>query len=161
MSTDQEPLVPRPDTYDDTFVTIDGATSTLTLKHYLLVKPTLKVHIPDLLYIRPASEVVKRIGLRPQGISLSGILWARDWHRGGAIVGPRSGYERSFVIKVKGHRLRNGFSVKDPEKFLQVLKHVCPGVTNAAMGAQEAEEIRTETGRELETAGEDVETNDL
>ena len=139
MNTDHEPLVPKLDTYDDSFVTINGATNTLTLKHFLLVKPTLEVHIPSLIYIRRAKDVVGRIGVKPQGLSLSGILWARDWSRGGAIIGRRSGYEKSFVIKVQGDKFRRGFSVEDPETFLAVLERVRPGVTRTAMAASSDE----------------------
>ena len=136
MSTGHEPLVQSLDTYDDRFVTINGATSTLTLKHfYLIIEPTLEVHIPSLIYICPARDVVGRFGLKTQGLTLNGIWWARDWSRGGAVIGCGQGYERSFVIKVQGAKLRRGFSVEDPEAFLAVLERVRPGITRAATAA--------------------------
>ncbi|KAF8586662.1 hypothetical protein K439DRAFT_923248 [Ramaria rubella] len=150
---DREPLLPRSDSlsYDDRFVTVDPATSTLTLKNYLLTKPKLHVNIPSMLYIQPASEVVRRIELKPQGLSLiSGIMWARDWSRGSAIRGFKSGYEKSFVIKAKGDKLRIGFSVENPTRFLEMLEQVCPGVTRATMGEEEEADIRSETEGELE-----------
>jgi hypothetical protein len=89
----------------------------LTIKQYYLVTPTHVVHIPSLLYIRPAREVVRRIGLEQYGLSITSILWAGDWRRGGSITGPLSGYEKSFVIKAKGDWLRRGFSVEDRGQF--------------------------------------------
>jgi len=162
MTTDHEPLVPKLDTYDDCFVTIDGATSTLTVKHFLLIKPTLKVHIPSLIYIRRAKDVVGRIGVKPQGLSLSGILWARTGVGGGAIIGRRSGYEKSFVIKVQGDKFRRGFSVEDPETFLAVLERVRPGVTRVAMAAS-SDQGRDGAAAQCESAGvkERSEPNDL
>ena len=124
---DQNTLVETPDEYDDCFVHIDGATATLTLKRYLAHQPTRKVHIPSLFYIRSAKKAVSRIGIRRQGISLSGVLWACDEERGDVVTGPRSGYGQSFVIKAQGDRLRRGFSVEDPAKFLAVLKGMYPG----------------------------------
>ena len=139
---DNEPLVPK------------GSLSQMTrlecmhVNHhtrYILVKPTHLVHIPDLLDIRPASEVVIRLGLHPYDLSMNGIIWAGDWSRGDVITGPRSGYEK--VINAKDDKLRRGLSVEDPEQFLAMLKRLYPGITNAAMGEQEEAEVRSERSR--------------
>ena len=140
-----DPVAIKFATYDDTFVNINGETSMLTLKNYRLNKPTLKVHIPSLIYIYAAPSLVTRFSVKPQGLSLSGILWAQDWSRGGAIIGPRSGYERSFLMLAHGHKLQRGFSIEDPEKFFAVLERVRPGWGAVAAGRGRDQ---AETGRE-------------
>jgi len=136
MSDDQDPLIPKLN-YNDRFVNIDGQTKTLTLKNYCFLRATLKLYIPSLLYIRRASDAVRRIGIELQGLSIDGIIWALDWRRGTWITGPASGFEKSFVVKAQGARLglRSGFSVENPEMFLAVLEQVHPGVAKTALRA--------------------------
>ncbi|KAG9011297.1 hypothetical protein FRB95_005717 [Tulasnella sp. JGI-2019a] len=61
-------------------------------------------------------------------MGLTGILWAHDFKRGGAIIGTQSGFEKSYVVKVKGDRMKSGFSVKDTDKFRAAMEEVCSGV---------------------------------
>ncbi|KAF8521269.1 hypothetical protein BU17DRAFT_65028 [Hysterangium stoloniferum] len=123
---------------------VDPKTLTLTIKHYLNTKPTHKIHIPNILYARPAQEVVRRFGVRPQGLSLKGIIWARDWSRGGSVIGIGSGLGRSFIIKVKGDIFRIGFSVEDPRTFSKVLDGLDSGIIKSPMEEEEEAEIRSE-----------------
>jgi hypothetical protein len=123
--------------YEDEHVLIDSAAQKLTIKHYILIHPTLHIQISDILYICPATEFTTRIGLRPWGMGLTGILWARDFKRGGAIVGPKSGYEKSFIVKVKGDRMKSGFSVVDVKAFTTAMETVCAGVMSRKPEAQE------------------------
>ncbi|KAG9010326.1 hypothetical protein FRB94_010676 [Tulasnella sp. JGI-2019a] len=123
--------------YDDAHVSLDSSTRILTIKHYILVHPTLYIPIDDILYICPAGRITSRVGIRPWGMGLTGILWARDFKRGGAIIGAMSGFEKSFVVKVKGDRMKSGFSVEDTAKFREAMEEVCSGVMDRSPPADE------------------------
>lgn len=122
-----EPLSPRASAghYSDKFIDVNPETKTLTLHNYLFLKPTRHILIPDILYITPASEM-SWIGAKIEGLSMTGILWARDWSRG--LLG--SNRKNSYVVKIKGDILRIGFSVEHPAKFMRALEYLHPSITS-------------------------------
>jgi hypothetical protein len=123
--------------YDDEHVSLDASTRILTVKHYILIHPTLHIPVDDILYICSAGLITSRVGIRPWGMGLTGILWARDFKRGGAVIGARAGFEKSYVVKVKGDKMKSGFSVVDTGRFREAMEQVCKGVMDRSPPAEE------------------------
>jgi len=120
---------PSPDEYNDEHVYLSANGRSITLKHWLISHPILVINVDDIIYLRPARDVVlDEMGVKAWGIGETGVGWTRDDNRKGA---KGKAYDNSFVCKYTNERLglRAGFTVDDPAKFSAALEKIAPGIT--------------------------------
>jgi len=114
--------------YEDKHVLLSTSKRALTIKHWLISHPTLVVDIDKIIWIQPAPASVSRMSVKFWGVGLTGIGWARDFHR---LIAAGRAWEHSFVVKYENPwcGVRAGFTIENPEKFIQALETMLPGVT--------------------------------
>ncbi|KZO97752.1 hypothetical protein CALVIDRAFT_562653 [Calocera viscosa TUFC12733] len=127
-----EPVTVTGNDYDDKHVFVSAEKRHIVVKHWIIVHPVLVIDIDKIVWIRPASHKVLGFGCHAWGMGLTGIGWARDWHR----AFPRGpAWENSFVVKYHDASLglRAGFTIEDPTKFVETLEKIEPGIMSRSM----------------------------
>ncbi|KZO97750.1 hypothetical protein CALVIDRAFT_526504 [Calocera viscosa TUFC12733] len=112
--------------YNDHHVYVCTARRTLTIHHWLFMHPTLVIDLDKVVSIRPARDATQHGCVEAWGIGHTGVCWARDAER---VNG--DAYARSFVCEFKtddGAEICAGFTVEHPEKFLELVERLVPGI---------------------------------
>lgn len=112
---------------------------TLTIKHWLITHPTLVLDMDDIVYVRPAKDVVPIAGVEAWGVGGSGVGWARDGER---VPPTGKAWAHSWVCGFKewGDEYEAGFTTENPERFGRQMESLLPGVEETPVDS-EVEEI--------------------
>jgi len=131
-------VVPTEHDYEDKHVLLSAEKRQLILKHWIIVHPVLVIDIDKIVWIHPAPGGVAGLGCHAWGMGLTGIGWARDFHR---MIAHGEGWQHSFVCKYEHPSLglRAGFTIEDPAKFVETLEKILPGVTTRPIHEKERE----------------------
>ncbi|KZO97748.1 hypothetical protein CALVIDRAFT_526502 [Calocera viscosa TUFC12733] len=137
--------------YSDKFVTVDGLAHTLTIHNYRITHPTLTIPLSSIVYLLPAAQITKRLGMKAWGLGITGVSWARDWERM-TLAHREEQFERCFVVKFHGALFRAGFSVEDREAFVDAVERAEPGLMGRKPGEGEMDDVPNRTTARLDIA---------